>query len=91
MRNRLTKIAAGLAALAALALGGSAIAGAGGKDNTPPAPPATSQTQEPSSAVDGDNVQQGAPSLAGHREREGGERVRRLRAARCRAGVGVGL
>lgn len=59
MRNRLTRIGAGLAAVAALAFGGSALASAAQKvhQTTPPAPAA--QPVELQSAVDGDNVQQG--------------------------------
>ena len=51
MRRR-TKLAATVAALAALAVGGASLAGAGSK-TSPPAPPAATQPQ------DGDNVQQG--------------------------------
>src|SRR3989442_6753666 len=59
MRTRLTKLAVGLVAFAALAVGGSTLASAGSKAN-PPAPPAASQSQqEVASFVDGDNVQQG--------------------------------
>jgi hypothetical protein len=59
MRARFTKVAAALAALAALAVGGSAIASAGSKAN----PPAVTQTQpDVTSSVDGDNVQQGDQS-----------------------------
>jgi len=56
MSNRLTKIGAALAAVAALAVGGSAIAGAAQKSAPPK--PAVSQSQEPL-APDTDNVQQG--------------------------------
>ncbi len=56
MSNRLTKIGASLAAVAALAVGGSAIAGAAQKSAPPK--PAVSQSQEPL-APDTDNVQQG--------------------------------
>ncbi len=56
MSNRLTKIGAALAAVAALAVGGSAIAGAAQKSAPPK--PAVSQIQEPL-APDTDNVQQG--------------------------------
>jgi hypothetical protein len=59
MSNRLTKIGASVAAVAALAVGGSAIAGAAQK--SPPPKPAVSQGQEPS-APDTDNVQQGDQS-----------------------------
>lgn len=55
MRNRLTKIGAALAAVAALAVGGSAIAGAAHKSAPPK--PAASQSQEPV-VPDTDNVQQ---------------------------------
>src|SRR4051812_17907149 len=65
MRARLTKVAVALAAVTALAVGGSAIASAGSKAN-PPAPPAVTQTQpatqpqpDATTSVDGDNVQQG--------------------------------
>src|SRR5437588_940124 len=62
MRARLTKLAAALAALTALAVGGSAIASAGSKAN-PPAPPALTQTQQDvTSSADGDTVQQGDQS-----------------------------
>jgi len=56
MSNRLTKIGAAFAAVAALAVGGSAIAGAAQKSAPPK--PAVSQSQEPL-APDTDNVQQG--------------------------------
>jgi hypothetical protein len=56
MSNRLTKIGTSLAAVAALAVGGSAIAGAAQKSAPPK--PAVSQSQEPL-APDTDNVQQG--------------------------------
>jgi len=56
MSNRLTKIGAALATVAALAVGGSAIAGAAQKSAPPK--PAVSQSQEPL-APDTDNVQQG--------------------------------
>jgi len=56
MSNKLTKIGASLAAVAALAVGGSAIAGAAQKSAPPK--PAASQNQEPL-APDTDNVQQG--------------------------------
>src|SRR5579859_3676849 len=59
MRNRLTKIGAGIAAIAALAFGGSALASAAQKvhQTTPPAP--INQPTESQSATDSDNVQQG--------------------------------
>ena len=60
MRSRLTKIAAALAGVAALAVGGSAIAGAAQKSS--PSKPAVSQSQEPSTPGDKDNVQQGDQS-----------------------------
>jgi hypothetical protein len=75
MRARLTKMGAVLAALAALALGGSALASAAHK-TTPPTPPVTqtqsnqvapgtsaevadSSVEAQSGAADADNVQQG--------------------------------
>jgi hypothetical protein len=62
MRARLTKLAAAVTAVAALAVGGSALAGATQK-GSPPAPPAASQSQsEVASSVDGDTVQQGDQS-----------------------------
>jgi len=72
MSNRLTKIGAALAAVAALAVGGSAIAGAAQKSAPPK--PAVSQSQEPL-APDTDNVQQGdqtAPDPAGPSDGPGG-------------------
>ena len=59
MSNRLTKIGASFAAVAALAVGGSAIAGAAQKSAPPK--PAASQSQEPL-LPDTDNVQQGDQS-----------------------------
>jgi len=59
MSNRLTKIGAALAAVAALAVGGSAIAGAAQK--SAPKKPAVSQSNEPVTP-DTDNVQQGDQS-----------------------------
>ena len=59
MSNRLTKIGAALAAVAALAVGGSAIAGAAQK--SAPKKPAVSQSTEPVTP-DMDNVQQGDQS-----------------------------
>jgi hypothetical protein len=73
MRSRLTKLGVTLAALVALAVGGSALASAAQK-TTPPAPPASTQPQQDiqtagdpadssaeaqSGAADTDNVQQG--------------------------------
>ena len=55
MRARLTKLAVGLTAIAALAFGGASLAGAAG-NASPPRPPAVSHPQ------DGDNVQQGDQS-----------------------------
>ena len=55
MRARLTKILAGVAALAALAFGGATLASAGSKAS-PPAAPAQAQENTPG---DADNVQQG--------------------------------
>jgi hypothetical protein len=62
MRARFTKLAAALAALAALAVGGSAIASAGSKANAPAPPAVTQPQQDVTSSVDGDNVQQGDQS-----------------------------
>jgi hypothetical protein len=59
MSNRLTKIGAALAAVAALAVGGSAIAGAAQK--SAPTKPAVSQSNEPVTP-DTDNLQQGDQS-----------------------------
>ena len=74
MRTRLTKLAAALAAIAALAVGGATLAPAG---SNPPAPPVASQTQqEPAPSVDGDNVQQGdqsAPDVTGHASNAAGD------------------
>ena len=61
MRSRLTKAAAAIAAITALAFGGAALAGAVGNSNLPAKAPAASQGQEPV-APDGDNVQQGDQS-----------------------------
>lgn len=55
MRSRLTKLAAALTALTALAVGGSSLASAAQKGATP-TPPAA---EVASSTADGDNVQQG--------------------------------
>jgi hypothetical protein len=68
MRVRLTKLVAGVAALAALAVGGSALATAG--NQTPKAKPATSvpSQPEPATANDTDTIQEGdqsAPDVAG--------------------------
>ena len=63
MLNRLTKIGAGIAAVAALALGGSALASAAQSHQAKPAP-----VQQSNAAQDGDNVQEGdqtAPDTAG--------------------------
>ena len=64
MRNRISKLGAGIAAIAALAFGGSALASASqnAHQTTPPAP--VSQPAEAQSAVDGDNVQQGDQTSA---------------------------
>jgi hypothetical protein len=59
MRSRLTKIGAAVAGVAALAVGGSAIAGAAQKSAPPK--PAVLQSQEPVTP-DTDNVQQGDQS-----------------------------
>jgi hypothetical protein len=62
MRARLTKVAAALAAVTALAVGGSAIASAGSKANPPALPAVTQPQQDTTTSVDGDNVQQGDQS-----------------------------
>ena len=66
MRSRFMKLGVTIAALAALAVGGSAIATAAQKGGTPvPAPAITADT---GSATDGGNVQQGdqsSPDAAG--------------------------
>jgi hypothetical protein len=54
MRNRLTKLLAGVAAVASLAIGGSAIASAGSTPQ-PASPPAVQQTVDPSTPSDNDN------------------------------------
>ena len=61
--NRLTRFAASIAALAALAVGGSAFAAAS-QTNRPSSPPPTTTTQsvEGQPSADGDNVQQGDQS-----------------------------
>jgi hypothetical protein len=72
MRSRFMKLGVTIAALASLAIGGSAIATAAQKGGTP-APPVVSTTvpstaAETPSATDGDNIQQGdqsAPDVAG--------------------------
>ena len=78
MRTRLTKLAVALAALAALAVGGSTLASAGSKAK-PQAPPTASQSeQEPASAVDGDNVQEGdqsAPDTTSQASEAAGEQA----------------
>jgi len=78
MRTRLTKLAAGLVALAALAVGGSTLAWAGSKAN-PPAPPAASQSKQVAApSADADNVQQGdqsAPDSAGQASESAGEQA----------------
>ena len=60
MRSRLTKLAAALVALTALAVGGSQLASAGSKAS-PPAPPVVTQDQGVGSA-DTDQLQQGDQS-----------------------------
>ena len=79
MRSRLTKLGAGLAALAALTAGGSALASAGHKTHAAKTPmsqsrtslPAVSKSTEPApSESDTDTVQQGdqsAPDTTGAR------------------------
>ena len=63
MHHQVRRIAAGIGAVAALGLGGSAIAGATTKGGAPPTPPVLSQPAQPSnSSVDGDTVQQGDQS-----------------------------
>lgn len=71
MRSRFTKLGVTIAALASLAVGGSAIATAAQKGGSPtPTPPAVSapaQAETPS-ATDGDTLQQGdqsGPDVAG--------------------------
>jgi hypothetical protein len=74
MRTGLTKLAAALAALTALAVGGSTLASAGSKANPAPPPAAVQNQQEAAPSADGDNVQQGdqsAPETRG--EQEGSE------------------
>ena len=58
MRNRLTKILAGIAALAALSVGGATLASAGSKTSSPN-PPVSAPAQENAAAADTDNLQQG--------------------------------
>ncbi len=69
MRKRLIKLGTALLAIAALAVGGSALASAGQKASTPNAPAVTQEQQseqagavEQTNAVDTDNVQQGDQS-----------------------------
>lgn len=66
MRARLTKLGAALAALAALAIGGSALASAAGSGSQPPRAPAVVQqssarvgveTNDPAEKADTDSVQ----------------------------------
>jgi hypothetical protein len=75
MRSRLTKLAAGLVAVAALAVGGATLASAGSKAN----PPVASQSQqEAAPSVDGDKVQQGDQSTldtAGQASETAGEQA----------------
>jgi hypothetical protein len=74
MRSRFMKLGVTIAALASLAVGGSAIATAAQKGGTPTPPAPTITTPAPaeaSSATDGDTVQQGdqsAPDTAGSAE-----------------------
>jgi hypothetical protein len=85
MGARLTKLGVALAALAALAVGGSAYVSAGTKAAPPAQPPAATQSQQgdqsapdnsaeaPSGAADTDNVQQGdqsAPDNAAESQNE---------------------
>jgi hypothetical protein len=73
MRSRLTKVGVTIAALAALAVGGSALAGAA-QNNAPAKAPAFSQGSEPA-VPDSDNVQQGdqsAPDNPGEKASESG-------------------
>jgi hypothetical protein len=78
MRTRLTKLAAALVTLAALAVGGSTLASAGSQAN-PPTPPAASLSQQDAATpVDGDNVQQGdqsAPDSPGQASESAGEQA----------------
>ena len=55
MRNRITKVFAGLAALAALALGGAALAS--GQGNQQPAKPAAPAEQQDGTKADTDSIQ----------------------------------
>jgi hypothetical protein len=68
VRKRLIKLGAALLAIAALAVGGSALASASDKTSTPATPAVTQEQQgEQSQAVDTDNIQQGdqsAPDVA---------------------------
>jgi hypothetical protein len=77
MRARLTKFGVALAAIAALAVGGSAYVSAAGK-NAPPQPPPAVQSEpvqsEQGAAADTDNVQQGdqsAPDNSAEAQGEG--------------------
>ena len=72
MRARLTKLAAAVTAVAALAVGGSALAGAAQK-GSPSTPPAASQSQqEIAPSVDGDTVQQGDQSAPDNASKQAG-------------------
>jgi hypothetical protein len=63
VRKRLIKLGVALAAISALAVGGSALASASQKASTPSTPAVTQEQQgEQSQAVDTDNVQQGDQS-----------------------------
>ena len=60
MRNRISKLGAGIAAIAVLAFGGAALASAA--QNSHPTPPAPQPAEV--QATDGDNVQQGDQAAA---------------------------
>jgi hypothetical protein len=74
MRSRMMKLGATIGALASLAVGGSAIATAAQKSGAAVPPPVTAiapAAADTSSAIDGDNVQQGdqsTPDAAGAAE-----------------------
>jgi hypothetical protein len=63
MRTRLTKLAATVAAMAALAVGGSAIASAA-QHGSAPTPPVASQTQDQSEPADGSQAAESQESTA---------------------------
>jgi hypothetical protein len=57
MRARFTKVGAALAALVALAIGGSALASAAGSGSQQAKPPAVTQADDPAGKADTDSVQ----------------------------------